>query len=341
MKDDTMNNNSSASEDTRGDNFSELNGFQDYDNPDSIPPSIQKQASDVTVPVPLAEEAESADIQTIMLNDPNAPTVRTDTVAEEGSQAQNAMQAEDGSQPSEPNGQVDGSETAGETTPALLEALPESVSAPKTLLAEQEEAAETKREVTQPIETPQMKAESSPAWFNEIASFDEKTASSAPKPPAETRSREDYFTGAWVKPMPAQKPAENTWNSKPYGAWIPPSAPKPPVLQDNIPTIPPEASAPTLAPGSQPLPLKKVTETDPGATQLSSSAFAQRQDTKTSGTQPVQVAPAKSPRRAESKPQAGPVPTQTIPVQPRTQPKKPLKSALPFLFVFVALIFTA
>ena len=133
MKDDTMNNNNSASEDTRGDNFSELNGFQDYDNPDSIPPSIQKQASDVTVPVPLAEEAESADIQTIMLNDPNAPTVRTDTVAEEGSQAQNAMQAEDGSQPSEPNGQVDGSETAGETTPALLEALPESVSAPKTL----------------------------------------------------------------------------------------------------------------------------------------------------------------------------------------------------------------
>jgi hypothetical protein len=148
----------------------------------------------------------------------------------------------------EPLGLTD--ENAAENTAA--EEAPESEGAPSVEAPAGEQAAEMKKEATQPVKIPQ----SSPAWFSEIASFNEKTAGSAPKPPTAQPSRDDYFTGAWVKPASAQKNGESTWNTKPYGAWMPPGAPKPPVLQDDIPTIPPEVSPRAPISNSQPLPLK-------------------------------------------------------------------------------------
>ncbi|HQH58230.1 MAG: hypothetical protein GX415_01280 [Chloroflexi bacterium] len=331
MNDETMKLNDSASDETRGENFGELNAFEDFNNPDSIPSAAQKLASDVTLPVPLPEADGPEDTQAISSEDASALTTKVAASDENGTQPVGAASADVPVQMGEPLGLTD--ENAAENTAA--EEAPESEGAPSVEAPAGEQAAEMKKEATQPVKIPQ----SSPAWFSEIASFNEKTAGSAPKPPTAQPSRDDYFTGAWVKPASAQKNGESTWNTKPYGAWMPPGAPKPPVLQDDIPTIPPEVSPPAPISNSQPLPLKRVTETDPAATQLSTSAFAQRQEDKTSGTQPVRVAAAKSPRPAESKAQAARVPSQTKPVSPKLAKRKSFKSALPFLFVFLALLF--
>lgn len=236
MNDETMKLNDSASDETRGENFGELNAFEDFNNPDSIPSAAQKLASDVTLPVPLPEADGPEDTQAISSEDASALTTKVAASDENGTQPVGAASADVPVQMGEPLGLTD--ENAAENTAA--EEAPESEGAPSVEAPAGEQAAEMKKEATQPVKIPQ----SSPAWFSEIASFNEKTAGSAPKPPTAQPSRDDYFTGAWVKPASAQKNGESTWNTKPYGAWMPPGAPKPPVLQDDIPTIPPEVSPP-------------------------------------------------------------------------------------------------
>ncbi len=320
-----MTNNNPDPDDSGHNDFGELDAFQDFDNPDNTPTSSEQEAQELTVPVIPSGELEA-----------QAPT-QAPTPSAPGFHAEQF--AETIPVPTNSEGEL-------ETAPTLLVSVPEEdpariadVSMPGSgadqpaELPAQTETVEKKREATQPIEIAKTAAPDAPAWFSEIASFNEKTATSAPKQASQTQQRSDYFSGEWVKPKPGPNAPTGAWNTKPTGAWLPPAA------QDNIPTIPPAVTAPPLAPSSQPLPIKKVTETDPGATQLSSSAFSQRQENKAHGTQPVRVSPAQPAQPPANKQQSARPPAQTKPAQLKPAKKKSSKALLPVLFVFLALVF--
>jgi len=372
MKEDPMTNNDAAPDDSGLDDFGELNAFQDFDNPDQVSDALEQQASELTVPInPVPGMGESSDSRTqpldalsqagevdspagalpgqteeAVLQESDAQSAETMPVALDAGgtletaktmpvsvpETEAAQLAETVPTPLDAGGDSDTAQTVPVSTLDADQALPAEAPA-------QPESPEKKREGTQPLDIAKAAAPDAQAWFSEISSFDEKTGSTAPKQPAESQPRGDYFTGEWAKPTSTQKPPQGAWNTKPTGAWIPPSTPKQAAPQDNIPTIPPAVSALPLAPMAQPLPIKKVTETDPGATQLSSSAFSQRQENKTSGTQPVRVA-AKKPAQASANKTQNPRPTaQTKPVREKPIKRKESKALLPVLFVLLALVF--
>ncbi|MEL7644883.1 MAG: transglycosylase domain-containing protein, partial [Anaerolineaceae bacterium] len=299
----------------------------DFDNPDRIPSPAEQEAQELTVPVMPPVEPE-APTRALSSSQPNPDEEEATAGNLSADMPQNPPAEQESAQPAEtlpaamnPGG---GLETAS-TVPVPV---PDSGGDQSADLPAQRERAEEKQEAAQ--------TQKGAAWFQEISSFDEKTGSSAPKAPVPAQHRSDYFTGEWMRPSAAQKPPQGAWNSKPNGAWIPPAAPKASAPQDNIPTIPPASSGPAVAPNGQPLPIKKVTETDPGATRLSPSAFSQRQqENKAHGTQPVRVGPAKAPQSPLPKAQTKHPPAQTKP----TQKKNTAKKLLPVLFVILALGF--
>ncbi|MEN6556065.1 MAG: transglycosylase domain-containing protein [Anaerolineaceae bacterium] len=275
----------------------------------SVSDSAAAQSAE-TVPVPVNEESEAENAVTMLASVPDAAA---------------AQSAETVPLPMNEADQAENAQTVPLSVPDSAEAQPAEAPA-------QPGSPETKREATQPLEIAKTAAPEPTAWFSEIASYDEKVGS-APKAPAPkpAQPRGDFFTGDWVRPKPAQTAPTGTWNTKPTGAWIPPAAP-----QDNIPTIPPAVSVPPLASGGQPLPIKKVTETDPGATRLSPSAFSQRQASKAQGAQP---APASGRQAPMDKAQTRRSPVQAKPSQAAPAKKKAAKALLPVLFVILALIF--
>lgn len=301
-----MMNTNAASDDSERDSFGELNSFQDFDNPENASASSGQGALDDTTPAASAPSASNIPAQEL-------PDEETHPAA---------------GLPEQKEEEAESAQTLRVSTPR--EGENQTAAGP-----EQTQNSETKQEKTQPIDITQPDTRAAAGWFEEIAKFDEKAGSPAPKPPVPAQTRADYFSGAWVKPVPSRKPDENIRMTKPGGGWIPPNRQTGAASQDNIPTIPPDFAAPPMAPQAQPLPIKKVTETDPGATQLAPSAFSQQQS---AGFDVARGTPKASPPRAG----AGRTPHpsargKTAPTEPVK--KKPTRVLLPVLFGLLALIF--
>jgi penicillin-binding protein 1C len=132
----------------------------------------------------------------------------------------------------------------------------------------------------QPTEPP---AAPSEPWFKEVAGFSGEPTPAVPAKTIEPDLHTDFFTEHWARNEQQPPSTSQTRMVKPAGDWTY----EPDRLQDNIPTIPPQESVQSQAGEPTPLP-RRVTETDAGATRLTSSAYTPARAA-SGDTQPVSV----------------------------------------------------
>ena len=150
----------------------------------------------------------------------------------------------------------------------------------RELSEDAESASGEEQPEEQPAEPP---ATPSGPWFQEVAGFSEEPISAIPPKTVEPDLHTDFFTEHWARSEQQPPSASQTRRVMPIGGWMY----EPDRLQDNIPTIPPQESA--ESPAGQPVPLpRRVTETDAGATRLTSSAYTPARAA-SGDTQPVSV----------------------------------------------------
>jgi len=117
----------------------------------------------------------------------------------------------------------------------------------------------------QPTESP---AAPSEPWFKEVAGFSGEPTPAVQAKMVEPDLHTDFFTEHWARSEQQPPSTSQTRMVKPAGGWTY----EPDRLQDNIPTIPPQEPVQPQAGEPTPLP-RRVTETDAGATRLTSSAY--------------------------------------------------------------------
>ncbi|HOR78382.1 MAG TPA: transglycosylase domain-containing protein, partial [Anaerolineaceae bacterium] len=179
----------------------------------------------------------------------------------------------------------------------------------------------------QPTEPP---AAPSEPWFKEVAGFSGEPTPAVPAKMVEPDLHTDFFTEHWARNEQQPPSTSQTRMVKPAGGWTY----EPDRLQDNIPTIPPQEPVQPQAGEPTPLP-RRVTETDAGATRLTSSAYTPARAA-SGDTQPVSV--PHRPIRAHAG-GGGNIPTQPnhTPAAKGKAPKK--KKSFPWQAILGAILF--
>ena len=168
----------------------------------------------------------------------------------------------------------------GENQQSLSEETSAAESQGRELSEDAESASGEEQPGEQPTEQP---AAPSEPWFKEVAGFSGEPTPALPAKTVEPDLHTDFFTEHWARSEQQPPSTSQTRMVKTAGGWTY----GPDRLQDNIPTIPPKEPVQPQAGEPTPLP-RRVTETDAGATRLTSSAYAPAK-TASGDTQPISV----------------------------------------------------